>query len=316
MEEFNTDFKKSIIKSFEDKNVSSNSIKLYVRNLEKLNDNKPLKNLNFLKDIEHINTLIQKYKPNTQRNFLITITSILQTDSKTKAKKELYNKYYDKLKNSNTELKHQESKNVKSETQKENWITWNEVLEKHKQLLDDSKFTEKKLSKDEYDKLLKCMILSLYVYESPRRNLDYQIMKVVDKYTNQDGNFNYLDLKNKEFIFNKYKTSRAMNLGQQKIKISPELMNVVKLYMKYRPKENTDDYLLVDYDGKALTKTNDMTRLLNSVFKPKKISSSMLRHIFITHKYGDIVKEQKETANNMAHSVDMQRDYVKLDDDV
>ena len=37
-----------IDKKFKDKNISDSSVKMYLRNLEKLNDDEPLKNLNFL----------------------------------------------------------------------------------------------------------------------------------------------------------------------------------------------------------------------------------------------------------------------------
>jgi hypothetical protein len=42
----------------------------------------------------------------------------------------------------------------------------------------------------------------------------------------------------------------------------------------------------------------------------------MLRHIYLSDKYGDLLKEQKEDAIKMGHSVSMQRDYIKDDDDL
>jgi hypothetical protein len=132
-------------------------------------------------------------------------------------------------------------------------------------------------------------------------------MKILDKDDNKE--FNYIDMKNKEFIFNKYKTSKTKDFGQQKIKISDELYNVIKLYNKFRSKDS--DFLLLNYEGKELNKINDITKILNSIFKPKLVSSSLLRHIYLSSKYGSVLKEMKEDANIMAHSIDMQKDYIK-----
>ena len=51
-----------------DKPISENSEKLYTRNLEKLNDNKPVTELKYLKNIKEVLSKIQKsnsnyYKP-------------------------------------------------------------------------------------------------------------------------------------------------------------------------------------------------------------------------------------------------------------
>ena len=51
-------------------------------------------------------------------------------------------------------------------------------------------------------------------------------------------------------------------------------------------------------------------RILNKIFD-KAIGSSMLRHIFLTDKYGETLDKQKEDAKNMAHSEGQQKDYIK-----
>jgi hypothetical protein len=37
----------------------------------------------------------------------------------------------------------------------------------------------------------------------------------------------------------------------------------------------------------------------------------MLRHIFLTDKYGKTLDDQKKDAKDMAHSSSMQKDYIK-----
>jgi hypothetical protein len=37
----------------------------------------------------------------------------------------------------------------------------------------------------------------------------------------------------------------------------------------------------------------------------------MLRHIYLTGKYGGVMAQQQKDASNMAHSTNMQHDYIK-----
>jgi len=97
-----------------DKPISENSEKLYTRNLEKLNENKPVTELKFLKNIKETLSKIQKYKPTTQRSFIIAICTVLKNNDDN-----LYNQYYEILSKMNNDLK----VNVeKSDKQSKNWI--------------------------------------------------------------------------------------------------------------------------------------------------------------------------------------------------
>ena len=53
------------------------------------------------------------------------------------------------------------------------------------------------------------------------------------------------------------------------------------------------------------------TKVLNSIFK-KNISVNQLRHIYITEKCNPMIVKLQETANDMAHSTNMQQQYVKI----
>ena len=97
-----------------DKPVSESSEKLYTRNLEKINDNKPVTELKFLTNIKQVLSKIQKYKPTTQRSFIIAICTVLKNNDD-----KLYNQYYEILSKMNNDLK----VNVeKSDKQNKNWI--------------------------------------------------------------------------------------------------------------------------------------------------------------------------------------------------
>jgi hypothetical protein len=322
---FETDFKKELIQKFKNKNLSDSSINMYVRNLEKLNDDTPLKNLNFLKKKDDIMSKLEKYKENTKRSYLISICSALSLDKDSKSKKNLYDYYFDLMVNKNKELKELEHQNIKSETQSKNWVEWNEVggkLNTLKEKVDKFK-NSKEINEHNYNTLLEYMILSLYYYKQPRRNMDYQKMKVV-KYNNSNLpiSSNYLVYNSKLFIFNIFKTSKKE--GQQVEDIPEDLFNIIKLYFKFHPyfkehpiksiKKETpiDAYFLVYYNGNPLEQVNSITRIINKIFENKSVGSSILRHSFLSNKHQDTIEELKEDAKAMGHSVSQALDYVKV----
>ena len=70
---------------------------------------------------------------------------------------------------------------------------------------------------------------------------------------------------------------------------------------------------LVRFDGTPIDTSPEMTRLLNKIFG-KKIGCSMLRSIYLTEKYGDVVKEMKEDVGAMGTSTETaQNNYIKSD---
>jgi len=306
-----------IIETFKNKNLSESTINAYMRNLKLLNDKKPIKTLSFLTRKDDIIKKINDRNPNTKRNYLITICSTLnQLSSNTK----LYKYYYDELMRMNKMLKEQESSNIKTDRQNDNWmeqddinkilneriIEANEIYNKYKQY---DILPTKKL----YNTFLETLTLALYVLQPPRRNKDYILMKIINDEPKDDDDktINYIDMKNGYFYFNNYKTSRTelKNGDSLKIKINDELFDLIKKFTKF----NSGSYLISNYDGDNYTESNFITKILNNIFKNenKKISSTMLRHIFLSDKFGNVSDEQQKTAKEMSHSVDMQKQYIK-----
>lgn len=298
-----------------DKPITESSLKLYLNNLRRLNGGEFPNSFKFLKDTEKILGDLEKYKPNTRRSYLISIITTLKQDPKMK---KLYDKYYPHLEKYNKESA---VNNEKSETQKANWISQDEVREIYSKLTEEVKplIEKKKLSPSEYDQLLKWFVLSLYTLQKPRRNADYQKCFVGHKIPDDLNNeFNYLDLKSNKWIFNNYKTKGTYK--SQVMDVSPEMMDVIKMYLSHHPnramlkKKTNLVQLLVDYEGNALKHNNAITRILNSVFG-KKIGVSMLRSIYLTDKYGDQMKEMKEDSLLMGTSTStVQNQYIKNSD--
>jgi len=279
----------------------------------KLNDNKPIKSFNFLKNKEEILNKIKELKPTTQRSYIISICSVLRDIPKYK---KMYEEYFELLKDFNNDLK---VNTDKSEKQEKNWISQEEVLSVHKKLKEDVMNLlqkKRKIDKTVFNKLLNYTILSLYTLINPRRNKDYSLMKIASN--TDDENYNYLmiDKKNTmKFLLNKYKTDKKYHSVE--IDVPDDLKEVIQLYLKYHPlkaelkKKDYDIPFLVDEQGKGFKNRTEITKILNKIFG-KKISSSMLRNIFLTDKYGNVMEELKKDTKAMATSVDVaMNNYIK-----
>ena len=294
--------------------ISASSRKLYTFNLTKLNNNKPIVNLNFLSKKEILEKL-SEMKPNTRRTYLIAIVSSLK-DRPEKKWKTLYTKYYEPLMALNKELK---DNTQKTDKVKDNWVDQSAVQDKQKML--DEVVGEikdkKKISETEYERLLQAVVLSLYTLQPPRRNKDYTEMMICMG-VHEDETKNYLDIRNWKWIFNNYKTQKKYK--QQVVDVPDVLKTVLQVYIKFHPdskslkkKTFTPVPFLVHYDGKALQSSTEMTRMLNKIFG-KKVGVSMLRASYLTDKYGDKMQELKDDVGAMGTSVDVaQSNYIKAD---
>jgi hypothetical protein len=318
---------------FDGKTISESSKNLYLKNLVRLNGNQPIKNLNFLKDVEAIQKKLDELKPNTRRTYIIAIVSLLKSMIDQPKMKKLYDKYYPSLEAINKDLK---TSNEKTPKETDNWLNQDEIKSKFDEL--KTIFTElmesksKKITEAQYNKLLDLVVLGLYVLQRPRRNMDYQDMlvttlkvkvpktaKAVAEVPSEDTSkdtktmSNVLNLADNKFEFNNYKTKGAYL--QQTESLDFELRQIIDLYLKYHPlaKEMKKESVpfIVSYDGKAFTNNNDFTRLLYKIFG-KKIGVSMLRKIFLTDKYKDVADEMKKDAASMATSVStIEGHYIK-----
>jgi integrase len=305
-------FFEKVKQTLKDKQLSDGSINLYLRNLKKLNNDVTFNNLNFLKKPDEIMNKIKDLKDNTQRGYLIAIVSTLKAMGD--KYKGLYKKYYKLMINIHQKIKEKPTEEM-TETQKANWMNWDDVLNIYKTMGENLKLNKVKITEEQYNDLLNFVLLSLYVLIPPRRNLDWLKMMITFNSDCNDKKYNYLDLKNEKFIFNVFKTVNKD--GILEMKIPADLMKVINIYIKYHPlnknmKRNPHNIpLLVEYDGTPINKINSITRMLNKIFH-KKIGASMLRHSYLSSKYGGLIKEQEKDAKLMSHNLMTQKDYIKL----
>ena len=107
------------------------------------------------------------------------------------------------------------------------------------------------------------------------------------------------------FVLNNYKTAKLY--GREEIPYGKPFGLLLKKYLAVIPKDQT--YLL-ENNGKPFTAPL-ITMRLNKLFG-KKISTSMLRHIWTTDKYKDMpnLKELADNAEAMGHSIEQHLEYV------
>tara|TARA_R110000868_G_scaffold170967_5_gene406407 strand:+ start:75 stop:956 length:882 start_codon:yes stop_codon:yes gene_type:complete len=147
------------------------------------------------------------------------------------------------------------------------------------------------------------LVLTGGVFFPPRRSKDWADMKIADINKETD---NYIE--KKEFVFNSYKT--AKHYKQQREAVPKAVQTILTKWIKHNP----TPFLLFDSNMGQLTPVK-ITQRLNKLFGDKKISTSALRHTYLTDKYGgsiNLINEVAQTLASMGSSPAVLNDYVKL----
>lgn len=208
----------------------------------------------------------------------------------------------------------------KTPQQEANWVTRDEIDKKYKQYEKQANALLKKgeLSNKEIQQYQQYIILALLSGKHivPRRAKDYVDMKIrgnIDK--DKD---NYIDTKNKKLVFNSYKTAKTY--GQQTVQLPVKLKNILNKWILVNP----SDYLLIDSNMHPLggpdQSANGAVKLnqrLGRIFD-KKAGVNIMRHSYLTDKFGDTIQRNKQieaTMAQMGSSPAMLTTYVKDDSD-
>jgi hypothetical protein len=294
-------FTKKIEKQLE--GLSPKTISMYLAKLRILNGNQPLKNLTFLKNVKVISEKLGSIQnDNTRKSYTASIVAVLnrQEDKASKTANEKYKSMFLKERSIFTD---KQALGEKSETQKENWMSQDEIAAIHKELDDKVNAIENKskLTEKEHKLVEDWLLLSLYVLQPPRRNMDYYMMKFG---LGDNKNFNYVCLDKGVYHFNNFKTSKY---GVEEIEIPDNMKSIFKQYLELTGLK-AGDFVLFQKDTRR-TSSNIITKALNRILG-KKVGSSMMRHIYLSNKYGDVKEEQTNDAEFMSHSKTMQGNYV------
>jgi hypothetical protein len=297
-------------------NVSLSSIKTYLSSIKSISKaiDKPLASVeDILKYSDEIFKHLESQKLNVRKTKLSAFIVALDK-GKTKNDDEtdkVLVKYRRQITSDGAKNDERETKQELTDSQKANFISWEEVKKVYTDLKTEAEplFKLDRLTIGQFKKLQNYVLLSMYVLIPPRRSLDYADFKLRNYKVTDD---NYMLIKGKKrvatFIFNKYKNSSR--LGSQTLEVPP----AVKLIIQKWTEKNPYDWLIVNGKGNHVTQSK-INEILNDIFG-KRIGSSMLRHIYITYKYGSVdLQDMKDTAEAMGSS-DIERTlkYVSKDD--
>jgi len=290
--------------------LTENTAVQYVKRVMRLNRNKTFTNLSFLRKYKEIMEYMkeEKFADSSIESYIAMIISVFQKlPSKQNDKARIE---YENILNNPNDYFVKRDRSVKTEAQKESWLS-KEEFDEYVNRATEKGLTASRKKKNfttkDYNDLLNYFVISLYTLLPPRRNKEYMNMKI----NTEEGN--RLDTKNMEMIFTDYKTATTKKKKKTDLKEYPQFVKVLKLYLKRKPES---DYLLVNHEGQNFKQTNTMTRLLNKIFGGNKVSSTAIRSMYLTTKYGgEQNNEMKKDATAMGHSIQQQQTtYIKNDD--
>ena len=311
--------------------VRDTSLALYKRHLNKLAmdiTGKEYQNEKFLKTkADEIIKYLDDKTNSVRRNFAASIMVALspkQKNSPTDEYRNVYERYAKLLTQGQSNYLESKKDNKMNSKEQKNWLNFYEVISLRDNILKKLKkekisMSSTDISKSNFDLLQQYLVLSLYTMQAPRRN-EYATMKIINKkeYLDLDKE----DLKKNNYLVTTSKTNKLFSYGSDKVKskieggsntinISKELNSVLNLWLHFN---KSDNLLVTQQGGMGMTK-NQLTLLLNRIFKPKMISTSMLRKIYLTNMFGDEAErnsKKEKIAEEMNHSMgQVQNLYIK-----
>jgi integrase len=266
------------------KNLYKNVFKSTDIDLKNFEKTAPI--ISYLKDLE----------PRKRKTILASLVVI--TDNK---------RYRDQMLKDIEEYRADESKQIKSEKQSDSWLEKSEINDIFSDMTTNVNILYKKKTlsmsdlQDIQNYIILCVLSGIFI--PPRRSKDYVDFKIRDIDREKD---NYID--KKTMVFNSYKTAKTYQ--RQEIPIPPELLKILNKWIKVNP----TDYLLFDSNSKKLSNVK-LTQRLNKIFG-KKASVNQLRHSYLSNKYQDTIKLNKDMADDMeamGSSRKQEQIYIKKD---
>ena len=301
-------------------NVKPNTIKQYEVNLKKLQKLYDTDNYNFLSKPDDVMDKIKDLHYLSQRNILNAIVVLLMALNHDEKYDKLLITYGDLRDELNDKYSDEQKSGVISDKQSKNFTTTEEIFKMINQMADDLKPIKKK-SKDDITKkemqLLQAYTLFNIYSRMPMRNdvagmtainqAAYKKLSEGDKKEN-----NYLVVPSKGqlyFVLNQYKTAKKY----KELDLPIEDANLRKI-LRYYLKMNGKGILFKTSTGKPLTRTELSKVLLkySKKYMDKSISTTLLRKIYLSSKYGNMKEELEKDNKVMGHSKAVALDtYVK-----
>ncbi|MHC4333840.1 MAG: hypothetical protein ACYSUV_08825 [Planctomycetota bacterium] len=300
------------------------SLKSYASSLRQIRkmvdpkyDGEPLKDCQFLKDVNAVKSALADLPLTSRKNKL---TAALVGMQACKMDKELIEEYQTALKEAAEEYNTFLSKQQKTKAQKANWISADDLRSTLRTLISKTKTYIKRdeLTSEEFDLLQQRVILSTYLV-FPLRN-DFADMRFLTKEDfgkipdAEKAENNYLVKSGRKFAFH---LNQFKNVGKLGARIMPvddrELAILLTSWWKF----NQSGWFMTLKNRTTPMSPNALTKYLQKIFKHtgKKISSSMIRHILISEEMKDqpTIKEQEKRSDRFLHSKGVHAIYRKVE---
>lgn len=312
---YNTQF--GLIKANNNK-IQDTSIKTYLGSIKKICKelfNSNTCSLMYFKDhssiIEYLNEIKSiATRKNTSTGIIVLLKANLSKYPFISDVLKIYSDYHKDLSNKQNDSY---LDNEKTDKEDKNWITEKEIKKKIKEL--ESKFdisnhrTFIGTPRKYIDIFQQYLVLKLYTELPPIRN-DYANVKITHilDFKPTDLTINYINFHSKQeanLLLCNYKTSKSYGIKTISI---PE--NVVELIYKFQVAKKKVyckdiDTLLINTTNTNPMLKNSLTKYLNKIFFPKKVSSTLLRKCYLSEKY-PVVHSNRERENDafvMGHSI-------------
>lgn len=269
---------------------------------------RPIKN-----DINAIKAYIKTISnESSKKNTISAILAFLKADMRTKEETlEEYQQYFNKLVKDIDEKKQYKEPTKEEE---EAFIPWEDIVKVYKKQekivkeYDDQNFTS---YEDKYI-YLRYLILALYTNIPPLRGEEYRnaiIIRVKNKESydiiTEACKCNLVDLTHNILVIPFYKTSKTHET--RIIEIPSKVVDIIRKWYKIT---NGNKYLLPNLQTPNTNMSQSaLTHLIQRIFEPYNISTSMLRKIYISYKLKSIYnkpKERKKLAKIMGHTLSVQ----------
>ncbi len=280
-----------------------------------------IQDLDWLNRTEEVLKEIKQMSSNigTQKNYICAVIVALSTSDENKRVEDAYQVELNVLRE---KLDDFYADGKKTQKQKDNMVSWahiiglREAIRKRVNTLLRMKGTD--LSPRDLMEYQQFVAICLYTYLRPSRN-DYHdtlmlTKREYDQLSDKDKDENnYMVFKNKSNAFYHradYKTRKTHG-----IEIAEIPKSLVRILQKWRDLSK-QKFLLMNKSGSVM-KSHQLTRFLTDLFLKhigKRISSTLLRQIYLTDKYSKAVKELHDDTKKMNNSIRVAlRHYIKQD---
>jgi len=283
--------------------------------------------LSDLADIKKFEEAMKDYKLNTKIQTILGVKLFIKYKNGNMSQVEPFNQL---LKKYCLENQKNIEKNEMSESEKKNWIDYEDLKEKYVQFYEYKFQPGIEEKENQYQKFMfvrNFLLLGLYILLPPTRIGNYQYMKIREKkkrkaaslskehnYIMDNGDGSY------QIVFNQYKTSQYLGQQENTIAKDSKLSKILKIYLEERTKFITnkkETFLFANKEKRGMTQPNitDCLKYQSRKIIGKELSVNLMRHIFLTWfiNQNKSIEEKRKVANFIGQTYDapMMEKYYK-----